>query len=553
MRIPARLRLPFPRLTGLLGPLLLLGFLALSGCWQRETNVARGIKEQVLHRGISPDIADLDPHLATSAADTNVLIALFEGLVTEDPVDLHPVPGVAERWEVSADQLTYTFHLRPDAKWSNGDPVTAGDFVRSFQRILTPELSADYASFLHVIANAEAYHRGQLTDFATVGVTAVDPRTLRIVLEHPTAAFLSMLTHTAFLPVHLPTLQKHGPPDRRGNPWARPGQFVGNGPFTLSEWRVGQKVVVQKAPTYWDAAHVRLNGIHFHIIESRDAEERAFRAGQLHLTEALPPSKVDTYRTGAPEMLRIDPYLGTEFYRINVTRPFLNDRKVRRALALSVNRKAIVENILRGAQSPAGHFTPPGLSGYTSTASVPYDPDAARSLLAEAGYPGGKGAPAVELLFNPSESHRAVAEAVQEMWKRELGLEVRLVTQEFKVLVSARRAGEFQVLRSVWIADYMDPLSFLGVFTSSSGNNYTGWASPTYDQILFEAARVADPMARNELFQKAEALLVEELPFIPIYHYTHVFLLHPSVRNWHPTLLDHHPYKHVYLEASEKP
>ena len=526
--------------------------LLLAGCWQRETNVARGIKDQVLHRGIAPDIADLDPHLATTLADTNVLMSLFEGLVAEDPVDLHPVPGVASRWDIAPDQLTYTFHLRADARWSNGEPVTAHDFLKSFQRILTPELNADYASLLYVIQEAQAYHRGQQRDFSKVGVSALDERTLRIVLEHPTSSFLSMLSHTAFYPVHLATLEKHGSIHSRGNPWARPNLFVGNGPFTLEEWRMGQKVVVKKSTTYWDAANVRLNGIHFHFIESRDAEERAFRSGQLHVTEALPPSKVDTYRSSSPEVLRIDPYLGVEFYRINVTRPLLNNRKVRRALAMSVDRKAIVENILRGGQVPAMAFTPSDIAGYTPSSAVPFEPDAARSLLAEAGYPGGKGAPPIDLLFNPSESHRAVAEAIQGMWKRELGLDVRLVTQEFKTMVAARRAGDYQLLRSVWIADYLDPLSFLSVFTSASGNNYTGWANSGYDQLLFEAARVPDQMARNELLQKAEALLLEELPIVPIYHYTHVFLLHPSVRNWHSTLLDHHPYKHVYLEEPSK-
>ncbi len=540
---------PSLRRRSFLSSSLVLALLTLSGCWQREDNVARGLKDQVLHRGIAPDIADLDPHLATHAADHNVLMALFEGLVAEDPVDLRPVPGVAERWEVSPDALTYTFHLRADARWSNGEPVTSTDFARSFQRILTASLSAENASFLYIIQNAEAFHRDQLKDFGAVGVSTPDPRTLRIVLEHPSAVFLSKLTHTAFFPVHLPTLEKHGSVYQRGNPWARPGQFVGNGPFALKEWRLGQRVVVEKSATYWDAARVRLNGIHFHFIESRDAEERAFRAGQLHLTEALPPSKVDAYRGDQPGFLRIDPYLGVEFYRLNASRPFLNDRNVRRALSLAVDRQGIVENILRGGQTPAFHFTPPGVSGYTSAARLGYDPEQARTLLGEAGYAGGKGAPVVELLFNPNESHRAVAEAVQEMWRRELGLEVRLVNQEFKTMVAARRNGDYQVLRSVWIADYIDPLSFLEIFTSSSGNNYTSWSHRTYDELLFEAARVREPARRDTLLQRAEALLLEESPVIPIYHYTHVFLLHPSVRNWHPTLLDRHPYKHVYLEA----
>ncbi|PTY05969.1 peptide ABC transporter substrate-binding protein [Opitutaceae bacterium EW11] len=521
---------------------------AITGCWQRENNVALGDREQILHRGIGPEIPDLDPHLATSSSEYNVLIALLEGLVTEDPVDLHPVPGVAESWDASSDGLTYTFHLRGNARWSNGDPVTAQDFAASFRRMLTPSLAADYAWMLYVLQNAEAFNRGKLADFGKVGIEAVNTRTLKLTLEHPTPQFLSMLTHTAFMPVHLPTVEKYGPTDRRGNAWTRPGRFVGNGPFVLKTWQIGQRIVVSKSPTYWDAGAVRLKEIDFYPIESRDVEERAFRAGQLHLTESLAPSKIDAYRRNDPQMLRIDPYLGTEFYRINVNRPFLNDRRVRRALALSVDRQKIVENVLRGGQLPANEFTPPQTAGYTAPALLSYDPNAARALLVAAGYPNGRGAPPIELLLNPSESHRAVAEAVQEMWRRELGLEVRLLNQEYKVMVASRRTGDFQIMRSVWIGDYVDPLSFLAIFGTNNGNNYTGWSNRSYDQAVFESERVTDPASRNDLFKKAESLLLEEVPIIPIYHYTHVFLIRPSVKNWHPNLLDHHPYKAVYLE-----
>jgi oligopeptide transport system substrate-binding protein len=323
---------------------------------------------------------------------------------------------------------------------------------------------------------------------------------------------------------------------------------VGNGPFVLTEWKSAQRIVVQKSSAYWDAANVRLKAIYFHASDSRDAEERSFRDGQLHLTEALAPSKIDAYRRDNPSVLRLDPFLGTEFYRLNVTRPFLNDRRIRRALALSLDRNLIVEKVLRGGQTPAKAFTHPGIAGYVSAAWIPTDPEAARKLLADAGYPGGKGAPAIELLYNTSESHRAVAETVQELWKRELGLEVRLVNQEWKTLQSTRRAGDFQILRSVWNPDYLDPLSFLNIWTSSSTDNYTGWSSADYDQLLFRAARTSDNAARDKLLQQAEALLLDDAPFVPLYHYTHVFLIRPSVKGWHPTLLDHHPYKHVYLE-----
>jgi len=519
-----------------------------SACGRHESVIQRGNREQILHRGISPDISELDPQLSTVANDYAALHALFEGLVTEDPVDLHPVPGVAEHWVISSDGITYTFSLRESAKWSNGEPVTAGDFVASFKRILTPSLGAQYAHLLYVINQAEPFHKGQLADFSHVGVTALDAHTLQIKLEHPSPTFLSLLTLAPFMPVHLPTIAKHGPTADRGNPWTKPGNLVTNGPFTLKVWRLNQQMVLVKSPTYWDAAAVRLKEIHLHPGESRDAEERAFRSGQLHLTEALPPSKIDTWRDDPRHLLRIDAYLGTEFYRINVNHPFLNDRRVRRALALGVDRDAIVNTILRGGQRPAHEFTPPDTVGYTPTTQIPTDFNAARALLTEAGYPGGRGAPQIDLRFNTSESHRAVAEAIQEMWRRELGLDVRLANQENNSLLAARTSGDFQVLRSVWIGDYVDPLSFLGVWTSNSGNNYTGWKNPLYDQLLFEAARTTDTAARNELFQKAETILLDDAPIIPIYHYNHVFLIQPSVKGWHANYLDHHPYKFVYLE-----
>jgi oligopeptide transport system substrate-binding protein len=358
-----------------------------------------------------------------------------------------------------------------------------------------------------------------------------------------------MLTLAPFMPVPVSTIGKYGSIADRGTPWTKPGQLVSNGPFTLKEWRLNQHMILVKSQNYWDAATVRLKEIHLYAGESRDAEERAFRSGQLHLTESLPPGKIDVWRDDPRHLLRVDAYLGTEFYRINVNRPFLNDRRIRRALALAVDRDLIVSKILRGGQRPAHAFTPPDTAGYTSDAQVPTNFAAARALLAEAGYPDGKGAPAIELLFNTSESHRAVAESIQEMWRRELGLDVRLTNQENNSMLAVRMSGSYEILRSDWIGDYIDPFSFLSIWTSDSGNNYTGWKNPLFDQLLFEAARTADHASRNALLQKAEALLLEDAPLIPIYHYSHIFLIQPSVKGWSPNLLDHHPYKYVYLDG----
>jgi oligopeptide transport system substrate-binding protein len=366
-------------------------------------------------------------------------------------------------------------------------------------------------------------------------------------LEHPAPWFLTLLSSPPWLPVPLATVAKSGSTTRRGNAWAVPERWVGNGPFVLSSWRHGQEIVVTRSPSYWDSGRVRLREIHFHVFDSIDAEERAFRSGQLHVTETIPPDKIDTYRRDAPALLRIDPLLGTYFLRINVHRAALNDARIRLALALGVDRAAIVTKVLRGEQRAAYSFTPPGLGGYTPELSQKGGLEEARRLLAEAGHPGGDGLPVFELLYNTSETHRVIAEAIQEMWRRDLGIQVRLVNEELKSTEEARRTGSYDLLRSSWIADYADPSAFLNIWRSDSGNNLTGWSNPDYDALLFTAIRTSDPGARNILYGQAERLLLREAPIIPLYFYNHVFLIRPSVQGWHPTLLDHHPYKDVWL------
>ena len=520
-----------------------------SGCKPRGTPVERGIRDQVLYRSLSADPTDIDPHLVTGLFCLNVTSALFEGLVAEDPVDLHPVPGVAESWEISADALTYTFHLRANARWSNGEPVTANDFVVSAKRALTPALGASNLEFMDPMRNARAFHTGQLTDFSQVGITALDPRTLRIHLEHPTPYFLSLLTHPIWAPVYLPALEKMGSPTDRNNRWTRPASFVGNGPFTLKEWNPGTLILAEKSPTYWDAATVRLHAIRFLPATSVDTEERAFRAGQLHITEAVPLARLDVYRREKNPALTVSPFLDTYFYRLNVTRPILSEAKVRRALSLATDRRTINDTILRGQQRPAFSFTPPDCtSGYTPPALAMSDPAAARTLLAEAGYPGGKGLPPLELLINISGNHQVIAEAVQAMWRRELSVDVRIISMEASAALEQRSRLAYQILRSDWVADYADPKAFLEIFASDSEANHTGWKNKAYDALLAEADHTADPADRFILLQRAETLLLEESPLIPIYHLSTVRLVHPAVRGWHPTLLDHHPYKHVWLE-----
>ncbi len=538
----------------LLNSLLVLAVIPLfAGCGQRETRVEVANREQILLYGNKTEPQDLDPHVVEGVGEHTIISTLLEGLVAEDPKTLAPVPGLAERWEISPDGKVYTFHIRANAKWSTGDPVTADDFVKSYRRILTPSLGSKYSYMLYPMKNAKAFNEGKITEPTQLGVRALDARTLELTVDCPTSYLLhSMASHYTWWAVHMPTVEKHGDPYKPGNKWTRPENYVGNGPFVLTEWVPNSVIRVRKNTNYWDAAKVRLNGIDFLPIESVDTEERSFRAGQLHRTEELPNGKIDAYRKDNPQLLRMDDYLGNYFYRINVTHPALKDQRVRRALSQAIDRQAIVETVTRGGQKPAFAFTPPDTAGYTSTAQLKFDIEGAKKLLAEAGYPAGKGLPPIEIHYNTSENHRAIAEAIQQMWKKNLGVNATLRNEEWKVYMDSQSSTNYMVSRAGWIGDYPDPNTFLETFLSSGGNNRTGWGNAEYDRLINEAACTNDKQKRIALLQKAEAILLDELPLLPIYYYTRVYLLNPAVKNWHPNYQDHHPFKYVYLETPPK-
>jgi oligopeptide transport system substrate-binding protein len=530
---------------------LMLGvLLAVTSCGPAETRVQQGNREQILHLANGTEPESIDPQIVTGVPEHNVIVALTEGLVTEDPVDLHPVPGTAESWDISGDGLVYTFHLRENAKWTNGDPVTAHDFVRSFRRILNPQLACEYAYMLFLMKNAEAFNSGELKDETQIGARAIDDHTLEITLNSAAPYFLSLLNHYTWFPVHMPTIEKHGGPFDRGNQWTKPGNFVSNGPFRLKEWRLNDVLVVEKNPDYWDADTVKLKEIRFYPIESVETQDRAFRAGQLHNTYETLPAKIEDYQKNSPGLLHIDPYLGSYFYRINTTNKPFDDVRVRRALAMAIDRETIVKNVTRGGQIPANFFTPPGTAGYTTRARIASDVEEAKRLLAEAGYPNGEGFPKTSIIFNTSENHRAIAAAIQEMWRKNLNIDIELNNQEWKVYLDAQRGLNYFVSRAGWIGDYVDPNSFLDMWTSWSQQNQTGWSSEAYDELIKKAGETSDAAARIEYFQQAEEILMAEAPIIPIYIYTRVYLLDKGVKGWNPTILDHHPYKHLYLETN---
>lgn len=546
MKLPAWLRF------SLFVSTVAAALVSFTGCGQRESVVDRASREQVLLMGNHSEPTDLDPQILTTQQEYTLTMALFEGLTAPNPKDLSPEPGVAERWDVAPDLMSYTFHLRKNAKWQNGDPVTAKDFLYSFQRMLSPKLAAEYAYMHWVVKGAKAFNEGKLTDFSKTGYSAPDDHTLKIELTGPTPYFLSMMYHQAWFPVHRATVEKFGPIDQRGTLWTRPGNHVGNGPFRVKEWRPNQIIVVEKSPTYWDAAKVVLNRIHFFPIDSQDSEERTFRAGQLHITASLPTAKIDVYKAEHPEFLTIHPFFGTYYFKFNVTNGPLADLRVRQALSMSIDREALVKTVVRGGQEPAYSIVPPGTAGYSARTRVKFDIQAAKELMARAGFPEGKGFPRIEVLYNTDDGHKSICEAVQRMWKANLGIDVAIVNQEGKVWQATMTQLNYQIVRYAWVGDYLDPNSFLDVFTSESGLNQTGWANKEFDRLIGDAARTADVAKRIDLFQQAETILVNESPTIPVYFYTRVALVRPEVKGWDRNLLDIHPYKYVSLETPKK-
>jgi ABC-type oligopeptide transport system, periplasmic component len=519
-------------------------FLALSfGAWLIASPVFAQSKVLLFGNGAEPQ--DLDPQVVTGVPEHRLIDALFEGLVMPSPDGQGVVPGVAERWDVSDDGLVYTFHLRDDARWSNGDPVTAHDFVGSYKRMLTVSLGADYAYMLFLAAGAEDFFRGKITDFAETGFRAIDDRTLQIKLRQPAPFFVKSLAHYAWFPVHLPTIEKHGGLTRKATPWTRPENIVSNGAFVLREWRQSQRIVVERSPTYWDRAQVKLDEIHFFPIEQSDTEERMFRAGQLHITNEVPLSKIAVYQREQPELIRIEPYSGIYFYRFNTLRKPFDDVRVRRALAISIDREALVKFITRGGETPAYSFIPPDIAGYTSEYKLRTDVAEAKRLLAEAGYPNGRGIPRIELLYNSLEKHRTIGEALQQMWKQRLGVNISLYNQEWKVYLDAQKSGNFQFQRAGWIADYVDPHVFLDLFQTDGGNNNTGWSNTEYDRLLTASLDARSEEERFAIYRRMEQILLEEVPVMPLFFYTRARLISPRVLHYHSTVLDNFPWKHV--------
>jgi len=533
--------------------ILSITLIFLIGCSENISPVDSGLEQQIYHHGNGSEPQGIDPHIVTGVPEHHILISLCEGLTIPNPNPKGSdgyIPGTAESWSISDDGKEYIFKLNKNAKWSNGDPVTADDFVWSWKRILTASLGSQYPDMLYYLVGAYEYHNGQIDNFDEVGVKALDTHTLKVNLKNPTPFFIGLLSHYSTWPVHKETVLKHGDIDDRNGEWTRPGNFVCNGPFQLKTWELNNKIVVEKNPHYYDASMVRLNEIHYYPVSNVMTEDRMFRARQLHLTSSMPTQKCPIYIEEKNPNLKIDPYMGTYFYRINTENETLSDVRVRKALAYSIDRQLLVDKVTQCGQIPAYSFTPPGSNGYQPSTEIPYDPVLAKQLLAEAGYSSDNPFPKLEILFNTNEGHRKVALAIQQMWQNELGIQVELVNQDWKVYLSREMVGDFQISRAGWIGDYVDPNNFLDMFICEGGNNRTGWCNEEYDDLILKIAPATKShKERLEIFQKAETMLLDDMPVIPIYTYTSIQLIDSAVKNFDSNIMNHAYYKDIYLES----
>lgn len=522
--------------------------LGVSGCGRRETPIEAGLRTGTLLVGNQNEPATLDPHLLNAFTDMRVAMALFEGLTVLDEKTATARPGAAARWDVSPDGLTYTFHLRPDGRWSDGGRVTAADFAYSIQRILTPALGSTYAFMVWPLKNAEAFNTGKLADFSQVGVKVVDDLTLQFALERPTAYLPALVAHSTWFPVSRANVEKFGKSEARDSAWTRPGNLVGNGAFVLTEWRPNARITVARNPHYWGNAENRLERVQFFPLEKAEAEELSYRAGQLHVTGSVPASKIAVYRKQSPESLRINSELSTSYINFNVTKPPLNDGRVRRALAMAVDRAAISARIYEGTSPPAFTLVPPGCGDYVGPPGQREGVAAARSLLAEAGFPDGKGIPSLPLLVMNDDKGPRVGEALQAMWQTHLGIRVTIEQAEQKTLLQTQQTLAHTIALLGWFADYPDPYTFLEIFRTGNGNNWTGWGSREYDALLDEAGGQLDAARRFALLQRAEAKLLQEAPLAPLLYRARTIIVHPTVKNWEPSPVGLNRYQLLRLE-----
>jgi oligopeptide transport system substrate-binding protein len=532
--------------------LLIAGSLLLmTGCFESERLVDKAARNKIFHMGNGSDPATFDPQLVNNSVDSNIAYALFEGLVSADPETVKPIPGIATSWDISEDGLVYTFNLRRNATWSDGKIITAEDFLRSWQRVLTPSLASSYANFFFPIENAEAFYKGEIKDFERVGIKALDDFTLELRLSTSVPYFIDTLYYPVFFPVPTYQIEKFSPVTSRDETWTKAKNIVSNGPFVLEEWVPNKWVRLKKNPKYWDKDAVGLSEIYLYPISQALIEERLFKAGQLHKVNSVASIKMPFYLEERPTSFYYGPMYATFYLMLNTEKKPFSDVNVRRALGMAIDRDSIVKNILKAGQQSAGSLVPPDSSAYRSSLKMSFNPEEARRLLAEAGFPEGKNFPSVTLLYNISDDREKISTALQQMWKKHLGINVKLASQEWKVFLVSQDNMQYDVSVRAWKGDYIDPTTFLDLYRSNSLNNGTGWTDNRYDTLLDKAIQEKDEPSRFKLMAEAEDLLINDAPILPMYFFTRGVLVDPRITGFYSTPDDYISFKHLAFKEDK--
>jgi len=511
---------------------LKLASLALAGLLLAGT-AARA--DTVVNRGNGAEPETLDPQKLTGVPEANISYDLYEGLATLDDHG-NPTGGVAKSWDVSDDGKVYTFHLRDDAKWSNGDPITADDVVYTLRRVVDPKVAAEYAYIYAPILNADDINSGKEKDLTKLGVEAVDPHTVKITLKAPTPYLIGLLAHTSSQIVNKAAVEKGG------DQWTRPGNNVTSGAYTITEWVPQSRIVLTKNPNFHDAANVKVDKIVYFPTEDLDEEFKRFRAGELDTTYDVPKDKIPVAQKEYKGEFHDSAYFGTYFYAINMNKaPLGKELQLRNALSMAIDRETLVKKITLGGEIPAYSWMPPGVPGYTQQklnfADMPFKKRQAeaKKILKDAGFGPGKPLE-VDILYNTSENHKKIAIAVASMWKA-IGVQAKLTNQEWKVYLDTRK-HDYTVARAGWIGDYLDPSDFMEQYMSDAGDsNFIHYNNTQYDGLLRQAQTEVNQDARMKLFEQAEAIFLNDQPLIPIYHYTHPQMISSKIGGWYDNLL----------------
>ena len=479
----------------------------------------------------------MDPGLCAESACGRLLPNLFEGLTVLAPDDGPPRPGVARSWEVEQHDTLWTFHLRDDATWSDGTPVTAHDFEYAWQRVADPATGSKVAQYTWYLTDGRQVSAGELAP-EHLGVRALDDHTLMVELDAPTHYLLELLATPGFAPVPRHVVE------REGSRWVRPENIVVNGPYLLTEWVPLDHITLERNGRYHSVDTVAIERVDVRIIDDAATRYKLYVAGDIDWLFSVPHAYIPRLKHSRDDF-HIADSLATYYYMCNTERPPLDDPQVRHALNLAIDKEAIVHHITKGDERPARNVVP-RLPGYDGPYGGEFDPARARELLAAAGYPGGAGFPLLEITSNAMDMHRLIAEAIQGMWREHLAIEASLDTSEWTAYLHRQQVGDFHVARSGWAGDYRDPMAFLEPWYCDGSNNHTGYCEPAFDALLNQARAEADPDRRHRQLRQAEEILLRDLPLIPVFHYTMPYLLAPDIRGYEENLLDVHLLRYLH-------